>query len=182
MMAFGSIDEKDYHLKSLVYVHLLRPLCWLGLLHETRYNQSERFFAKTALWPLALTFEETNLPSVTSIDQRDSPADRAVVQDRTGTCRNLRSIQPATAGRGRTLDHSANVKISFPNRAEVVSAGHLASYAAGWGHLAVNSSCRRCRRSLRYSTGSKGRTTETLILVLHRRKKRTQTISPKLTR
>ncbi|MEJ7928342.1 hypothetical protein WG908_16510, partial [Sphingobium sp. AN641] len=33
-------SDKDYHLKSLVYVHVLRPLCWLGLLQETRQNQS----------------------------------------------------------------------------------------------------------------------------------------------
>ena len=60
-----SMGEKDYRLTSLVYVHVLRPLCWLGLLHETRHKQSERLFTKTALWPLALTFEEAALPSVT---------------------------------------------------------------------------------------------------------------------
>lgn len=49
--------NKDCHVKSLIYVHVLRPLCWLGLLHETRQNPSERFFTKTALWPLTLTFE-----------------------------------------------------------------------------------------------------------------------------
>jgi hypothetical protein len=59
------IEEKDYHLKSAVYVHVLRPLCWLGLLHEERHNQSERFFTKTALWSVALTFEEEAPPSVT---------------------------------------------------------------------------------------------------------------------
>jgi hypothetical protein len=59
-------DDKDCHVKSLVYVHVLRPLCWLGLLHETRQNPAERFFTKTALWPLALTFEESSqLPPVT---------------------------------------------------------------------------------------------------------------------
>lgn len=50
-------DDKDHHVISLIYVHVLRPLCWLGLLHETRQNRSERFFTKTALWSLALTFE-----------------------------------------------------------------------------------------------------------------------------
>ena len=60
-------DEEDYHLKSLIYVHVLRPLCWLGLLQETRHNRSERFFTKTALWPLALTFEDAPpLPPVTT--------------------------------------------------------------------------------------------------------------------
>ncbi|WP_087574457.1 hypothetical protein [Sphingobium sp. EM0848] len=49
-------DDKDYHIKSLVYVHVLRPLSWLGLLHEARQNRNERFFTKTALWPLTLTF------------------------------------------------------------------------------------------------------------------------------
>jgi hypothetical protein len=51
-------EEGDYHFKSLVYVHVLRPLCWLGLLQETQQSRSERFFTKTALWPLALTFED----------------------------------------------------------------------------------------------------------------------------
>ncbi|CAM8633587.1 hypothetical protein DFR49_0586 [Hephaestia caeni] len=52
-------DEQDYHSKSLIYVHVLRPLSWLGLLHETRQSQSERLFKKTGLWPLALRFEES---------------------------------------------------------------------------------------------------------------------------
>ena len=61
----GSAD-KNSHMKSLVYVHVLRPLCWLGLLHETRQNRAERFFTKTALWPLALTFEgSSHLSSAT---------------------------------------------------------------------------------------------------------------------
>lgn len=59
------MDDKDYRLKPLVYVHVLRPLCWLGLLQETRLTQSERFFTKTALWPLVLTFEEAAPLSVT---------------------------------------------------------------------------------------------------------------------
>jgi hypothetical protein len=59
-----SMDEKDYRLKSLAYVHVLRPLCWLGLLRETRDKQSERRFTKTALWSLALTFEDASLPLV----------------------------------------------------------------------------------------------------------------------
>lgn len=52
------VKEGDYHLRSLIYVHVLRPLCWLGLLHEAGERRSERFFTKTALWPLALTFED----------------------------------------------------------------------------------------------------------------------------
>lgn len=59
-------DDKDYHVKSLVYVHIFQPLCWLGLLYETRQNPSERFFTKTALWSLTLTFEGSlPLPPVT---------------------------------------------------------------------------------------------------------------------
>jgi len=58
-------DEKDYRLKSLVYVHVLRPLCWLGLLYETRPDQSERLFTKTALWPIALSFEAPPLSPIT---------------------------------------------------------------------------------------------------------------------
>lgn len=49
-------DNKDYHMKSLVYVHVLRPLSWLGLLHEAR-RRTERFFTKSALWPLTIRFE-----------------------------------------------------------------------------------------------------------------------------
>lgn len=55
-------DEQDYHAKSLVYLHVLRPLCWLGLLQETRQKPSERFFTKTPLWPLTLTFEGSSPP------------------------------------------------------------------------------------------------------------------------
>lgn len=51
-------EDGDYRFKSLVYVHVLRPLCWLGLLQESRQNRSERLFTKTALWPLALAFED----------------------------------------------------------------------------------------------------------------------------
>lgn len=59
-------DDKDFHVKSLVYVLVLRPLCWLGLLHETRQNSSDRFFTKTALWSVTLTFEGSSpLPPVT---------------------------------------------------------------------------------------------------------------------
>lgn len=59
-------DENDYHLRSLVYVHVLRPLCWLGLLQEIRQHRTERLFMTTALWPIALTFEGSlSLPTVT---------------------------------------------------------------------------------------------------------------------
>ncbi|WP_420145891.1 hypothetical protein [Sphingobium sp.] len=50
-------DDNDYHMKSLVYVHVLRPLSWLGLLHETQRSRTERFFTKTALCPVTITFQ-----------------------------------------------------------------------------------------------------------------------------
>lgn len=60
-------DDADFEFKSLVYVHVLRPLCWLGLLQETRQTRSERLFIKTALWPLTLSFEDgPSLPPVTT--------------------------------------------------------------------------------------------------------------------
>lgn len=43
------------------YVHVLRPLCWAGLLQEAeadkRLHTEDHAFAKTALWPAALTLE-----------------------------------------------------------------------------------------------------------------------------
>lgn len=60
-------DDADFEFKSLVYVHVLRPLCWLGLLQETRPTRSERLFIKTALWQLTLSFEDgPSLPPVTT--------------------------------------------------------------------------------------------------------------------
>ncbi len=60
-------DDTDYRFKSLVYVRVLRPLCWLGLLQEARQGHSERLFTKTVLWPLALTFEDgPALPPITT--------------------------------------------------------------------------------------------------------------------
>jgi hypothetical protein len=50
-------DDEDHPMKSLIYVHVLRPLCWLGLLHENRQTRNERLFTKTALWPLTLAFK-----------------------------------------------------------------------------------------------------------------------------
>lgn len=66
-MRLMGIGDGDYHLRSLIYVHVLRPLCWLGLLHEAGVGRSERVFTKTALWSLALTFEgQSPLPPVTT--------------------------------------------------------------------------------------------------------------------
>ncbi|MCE7798837.1 hypothetical protein LWE61_20110 [Sphingobium sufflavum] len=58
-------SDNDRYFESLVYVHILRPLCWLGLMHESRTDRTERLFTKTALWPLSLKFEGRALPSVT---------------------------------------------------------------------------------------------------------------------
>ncbi|WP_313337487.1 hypothetical protein [Sphingobium yanoikuyae] len=59
-------DVQDTLMKSLVYMNVLRPLCWLGLLHETKQSRAERLFTKTALWPLVLIFEGgAPLPTVT---------------------------------------------------------------------------------------------------------------------
>lgn len=46
----------DYHLRPLFYVHVLRPLAWVGLLAEHR-DGSARLFTKTPLWTAALTLE-----------------------------------------------------------------------------------------------------------------------------
>lgn len=50
----GSVTDRDFGGDSvLVYVHVLRRLAWLGMLEET-----ERVFTKTALWEVALSFED----------------------------------------------------------------------------------------------------------------------------
>ena len=57
---FGANDNSDVHLTSIIYIHLLRPLCWLGLLEEQRQGRGlerTRLFVKTALWAAALPFE-----------------------------------------------------------------------------------------------------------------------------
>jgi hypothetical protein len=61
---FG-IHEKEiwgihYRLASTFFIHVLRPLCWLGLLYEQRVGQGfskQVLISKTALWPLALVLE-----------------------------------------------------------------------------------------------------------------------------
>lgn len=62
-------DPNDYRVHSLAYVHILRPLCWLGLLDETRHGElypNERMFTKTALWPHAIRAETDKvLPPIT---------------------------------------------------------------------------------------------------------------------
>jgi hypothetical protein len=58
-----------YRLASTFYIHVLRPLCWLGLLHEHSVGKgiSQRsIFTKTPLWRAALTLEtDRELPTQT---------------------------------------------------------------------------------------------------------------------
>ena len=52
-------DRFDYALSSL-YVQVLRPLCWTGLLQEQRpvgFRLEDRLFTKTPLWHAALRLD-----------------------------------------------------------------------------------------------------------------------------
>ncbi|MGY8606100.1 hypothetical protein ACTVH1_10430 [Gluconobacter cerinus] len=54
------IRRRDFKLTASLYVHVLRPLCWAGLLNEHRTGTgfSRRdFYTKTPLWPAALSLE-----------------------------------------------------------------------------------------------------------------------------
>lgn len=47
----------DYRLVATFYIHVLRPLCWAGLLAENRVGSGlarREFYTKTPLWPTAL--------------------------------------------------------------------------------------------------------------------------------
>ena len=46
----------DYNFRPLLYVHVLRPLAWVGFLDELR-DGSQRLFTKTPLWDSALRLE-----------------------------------------------------------------------------------------------------------------------------
>lgn len=46
----------DYHFRPLVYMHVLRPLVWVGLREEHR-GDTERLFIKTQLWQAAWKLE-----------------------------------------------------------------------------------------------------------------------------
>ncbi len=50
----------DYHFRPLVYVQVLRPLAWAGLLIEHRDNR-ERLFFKSPLWAATLKLETDDL-------------------------------------------------------------------------------------------------------------------------
>lgn len=56
---FGAGPE-DHWAYTLAYIHILRPLCWLGLLDETRHGEpypTEKLFTKTPLWPRVIQAE-----------------------------------------------------------------------------------------------------------------------------
>lgn len=61
---FGVREEDiwraDYRLAAAFYLHVLRPLCWVGVLDEYRIGKGlsrRELFAKTPLWPVALELE-----------------------------------------------------------------------------------------------------------------------------
>jgi len=56
---FGADGGKDYRIASMIYVHVLQPLCWVGLLDEHRgeHYSVERLYTKTPLWRAALALE-----------------------------------------------------------------------------------------------------------------------------
>ncbi|PNQ04019.1 hypothetical protein [Sphingobium sp. SA916] len=46
-------DSDNHRVHAVAYAHILRPLCWLGLLDETRYGEPypiHKLFTKTKLW------------------------------------------------------------------------------------------------------------------------------------
>lgn len=59
---FGGSERdalRDSRLRSILYLHVLRPLCWAGLLEEHRQGRGfdrVRLFVKTPLWAAALPF------------------------------------------------------------------------------------------------------------------------------
>ncbi len=61
---FTGLDEEglklDYHLRPIIYAHVLRPLAWAGLLAEHREG-SQRLFIKTGLWGAVLRLETDEL-------------------------------------------------------------------------------------------------------------------------
>jgi hypothetical protein len=57
---FGGSEKdalRDSQMRSILYLHVLRPLCWAGLLEEHRQGRGfdrVRLFVKTPLWAAAL--------------------------------------------------------------------------------------------------------------------------------
>ena len=66
--ALFGVSEKemlsDYRLTGMLYIHVLRPLCWAGLLEEKRNGRGlerTRHFVKTPLWAAALSLAPANV-------------------------------------------------------------------------------------------------------------------------
>ena len=56
----AEIRHRDFRLTANLYVHVLRPLCWAGLLNEHRTgtgSSRQIFYTKTPLWTAALRLE-----------------------------------------------------------------------------------------------------------------------------
>lgn len=54
------IKRHEYRLDTTFYIHVLRPLCWAGLMEELRFGSGcnkQELFIKTPLWPVALALE-----------------------------------------------------------------------------------------------------------------------------
>ena len=54
------IRRRDFKLTASLYIHVLRPLCWAGLLNEHRTGTGlnrRDFYTKTPLWTAALRLE-----------------------------------------------------------------------------------------------------------------------------
>lgn len=61
----AEIRRYDYQLTAAFYIHVLRPLCWLGLLEEHRVGKAldkREFFSKTSLWHAALALGPEDEP------------------------------------------------------------------------------------------------------------------------
>lgn len=70
---FGGSEKdalRDSRMRSILYLHVLRPLCWAGLLEEHRQGRGfdrARLFVKTPLWAAALDLghaEHDNVPTI----------------------------------------------------------------------------------------------------------------------
>jgi hypothetical protein len=57
---FGANDNSNLGLNSFLYIHVLRPICWVGLMEEQRQGQGferVRHFVKTSLWAAVAVIE-----------------------------------------------------------------------------------------------------------------------------
>jgi len=54
------VCPSDYRLAAAIYIHVSRPLCWLGLLDERRSGRglkTQVLFSKSPLWPVSFSLE-----------------------------------------------------------------------------------------------------------------------------